>query len=275
MKIVCAHDVFKPIHSGYRGNTMLGNPGFEFVDSARDAQYIFYCAWGDSADIYRDMESCTSFGLPCIFHLTGDLCYVKDDEHLYFTTHLLKDAACRQFQVPYHYESKKTPGYRPRGYFASFQGSDRTNPDRKQLIDQQWRHKVIIRWTYCWETPEQDREPMHASYKRLLMGSKYTLCPRGQGPSSIRVVEAMLHGSVPILIDDDCRLFEDEMSFAPRCSYRQLDDVLENLKALEGYWEFYAHQMNRFVNEKLLIDKSNGHPTEMGHSDYVLSKLNG
>jgi hypothetical protein len=41
------------------------------------------------------------------------------------------------------------------------------------------------------------------SYRDLILGSKFVLCPRGFGAASIRVFEVMASGRVPVIISDD------------------------------------------------------------------------
>jgi len=53
-----------------------------------------------------------------------------------------------------------------------------------------------------------------------MFNSTFVLCPKGNGPSSIRVLEAMAAGAIPILIDDYTLPFEDTLcDFAVRWSF--------------------------------------------------------
>jgi hypothetical protein len=45
-------------------------------------------------------------------------------------------------------------------------------------------------------------------YNKLLLDSRYTLCPSGSGPNSIRFWEALAVGSIPILLADTLDLPE-------------------------------------------------------------------
>ena len=252
---------------------MDGNPNITFVKSVDQAQYLFYCAWGDGRDLYADMEQCVSTGLRCIFHITGDLCYVKDDEHIYFVTNLLDGASCEQYQVPYAYDGDMFISDEERPYLASFMGSMDTNPSRERLMQYAGRDGMYIERTSFWPSGPEERAVLIEKHQALLKKSMYTLCPRGAGPSSIRIMEAMLNGSVPIIIDDKTRPFGDPIYFAPRCSYDELDNTLRMLEMDKWAWPTRVAAMRRFVTSKLLIDETAGHPTALRHSDYVLSKL--
>lgn len=274
LKFDTIHD---PLHHGYRRNTMDGNPDIEWVSDPRDADYIYYCAWGDGPDVLLDMDRARELG-PCVFHLTGDECYVKDDEHIYFTTHLLKDAACKQFQVPYAYPSRRhSHGGDKRKWSISFQGSFTTNPDREALRFIHLKNaSFFISEAECWSASDGDKPRLWAQHHDLLMSSYFTLCPRGKGPTSIRVTEAMLRGSIPILLDDNCRYFEHDMNFCLRPSYKEIDQVCLNILSMpKEVYGILITRMADFIDNHLLIDKKNGFETELGHSTYILSKLHG
>ena len=46
-------------------------------------------------------------------------------------------------------------------------------------------------------------QPVKLGYADLMAGSKFILCPRGSGTSSIRLFEAMRAGRVPVIISDN------------------------------------------------------------------------
>ena len=48
-------------------------------------------------------------------------------------------------------------------------------------------------------------------YNKLLMDSRYSLCPSGSGPNSIRFWEALAVGSIPILLADTLELPEHDL----------------------------------------------------------------
>ena len=58
---------------------------------------------------------------------------------------------------------------------------------------------------------KQDHKEKTKYYNKILLESKYTLCPSGSGPNSIRFWEALACGSIPILLSDTLELPEHEL----------------------------------------------------------------
>lgn len=72
------------------------------------------------------------------------------------------------------------------------------------------------------------------SYKDLLLNSRYTLCPSGSGPNSIRFWEALGSGSIPILLSDKLELshrddWEDSILVIKEDNIDQLDRILSRI----------------------------------------------
>jgi hypothetical protein len=53
---------------------------------------------------------------------------------------------------------------------------------------------------------EQQQKEYSREYKEILARSRFALCPRGSGPSTIRFWEALQAGAIPVLISDDMSL---------------------------------------------------------------------
>jgi hypothetical protein len=85
-------------------------------------------------------------------------------------------------------------------YLASFIGSFETHWTRRVLAQHQSSLISVAdsgKWYY--ENPDVNRKN---AYIEKLTTSKFSLCPRGTGPSTIRIWEAMASGSVPVIISD-------------------------------------------------------------------------
>lgn len=99
------------------------------------------------------------------------------------------------------------PG-RPK-YLWSFCGSAATAPVRGQLIN------IRDSEGFCENTSQQSlpnlmgiasqaaQEQFVNKYVSLLANSAFVVCPRGRGPSSMRLFEAMRAGRAPVIISDD------------------------------------------------------------------------
>jgi hypothetical protein len=99
-----------------------------------------------------------------------------------------------------------------RTIFASFIGSRRTHRSRElffnaPIAEQQ---KIVVKDVDWWsQRPATElyafQRSARASFIETLQNSKFALCPRGNGPSSIRRWEAAYCGALPVLINDFTR----------------------------------------------------------------------
>lgn len=80
-----------------------------------------------------------------------------------------------------------------RDIFMSFVGRP-THPFRSQLVE------LLKDKPDCYISTEKHSLQ---DYCRILARSKYALCPRGYGPTSFRICEALQFGAMPIVITDD------------------------------------------------------------------------
>jgi len=56
-------------------------------------------------------------------------------------------------------------------------------------------------WPYG-ELPEEKQQELETQYQRVSLQSKFVLCPRGYGTSSIRLFEVLRMGRVPVILSD-------------------------------------------------------------------------
>ena len=61
-------------------------------------------------------------------------------------------------------------------------------------------HLNVINKDEDFESKESKRE---TEYRKLLFDSRFSLCPLGSGPNSIRIWESLSYGSIPVIISDD------------------------------------------------------------------------
>ena len=76
-------------------------------------------------------------------------------------------------------------------------------------------------------------------YNELLIKSRYTLCPSGSGPSSIRFWEALGAGSIPVLLADTLELPEHELwtDAIVFCKEKDIFTLSERLKEISKEME--------------------------------------
>jgi Exostosin family len=102
---------------------------------------------------------------------------------------------------------------------------------------------------------KDNQEMFQKHYWKLAMRSKYVLCPRGAGPSSIRLFEMLEAGIAPVIISDDWvppygPEWEDFALFVPECKIALTYDIVKahedefqerGLKARKAYETYFAN----------------------------------
>lgn len=90
-------------------------------------------------------------------------------------------------------------------YLYSFIGKTNTHPVRKAIMGLRDDDAFLFDTTPFWpygELPEAKRTELENQYDQVSRNSKFILCPRGYGTSSIRLFEALCMGRVPVVISD-------------------------------------------------------------------------
>jgi len=96
-------------------------------------------------------------------------------------------------------------------------------------------------------------------YNIALMNSKFSLCPSGSGPNSIRFWESLALGSIPVLLSDTLELpYHENWDYAiiriPEKDYEKIPQILENITEYEinlrkiNCIDIYNHLKNNFAN---------------------------
>jgi hypothetical protein len=127
----------------------------------------------------------------------------------------------------------------------SFLGRN-SHPVRAKLFACRFdRSDVIVEQTAGynrWAARDERAERSQQRYAQVSASSRFIVCPRGAGVSSMRLFEAMELGCVPVIVSDDCVL-----PFGPRWedfSIRVLEPNLNQLEAViterEADWEAMA-----------------------------------
>ncbi len=92
-------------------------------------------------------------------------------------------------------------------YLFSFVGSVITSPLRQGVMQLDTSHAFLMDTSTdnlrIWSSgTDQERDQVWRQYREVIYHSKFVLCPRGLGPNSIRLFEAMKMGRVPVIISD-------------------------------------------------------------------------
>lgn len=115
-------------------------------------------------------------------------------------------------------------------YLASFVGSLKTHPIRQKIYDELYSRKGF----YICESGANIE-----LFENIMANSYFALCPRGYGPTSFRLYEAIQIGVVPVYITDDepWTPFKDKIDWNKLVLFVKSDVILalpELLDALKG-----------------------------------------
>lgn len=126
-------------------------------------------------------------------------------DNLVFTPHVEKN---QNFEFIPHYnplfnEKPKVKNISNRTFDYTFVGDFNTHPSRHKLSKKKINNSIIKStngWFFYKNSDEQKR--LKEEYVEILMDSKISLCPRGTGPSTLRLFESMSVGAVPLIFND-------------------------------------------------------------------------
>jgi exostosin family protein len=127
-------------------------------------------------------------------------------------------------------------------YLYSFVGSIDTAPVRKNLAHlndpRGFFHDTAADYQRVLhrKMPGEERKEYHRRYAEIAAASKFILCPRGLGTSSMRLFDTMRIGRVPVILSDEwvepvgpCW---DKFSLrVPECEYDKVPAILEEREA--------------------------------------------
>jgi hypothetical protein len=96
-------------------------------------------------------------------------------------------------------------------------------------------------------------------YNKLLVNSRYSLCPSGSGPNSIRFWESLAVGSIPILLADTLELpfhelWDKSIIRIPENKLEELPNILSNIseekekEMRENCMKLYEYYKNNYKN---------------------------
>ena len=150
----------------------------------------------------------------------------------------------------------------------SFTGTFSTAPVRQRLaelddpegrvVDTQY-YSDVIRWHFS-DTHRSDGRAAFASYAESLGRSAFVLCPRGYGPSSIRLFEAMQVGRCPVIISDDWLPppFVDWSSCSIRVPEASIEDIPAILRKRQDEAAKLGREARRSGSSSSLPNTSSG-----------------
>ena len=154
------------------------------------------------------------------------------------------------------------------------------NDIRKRIYNMKHPKKCLVEKTNMWhfekmvysklqnvrkELNEDERQKLRGEkYNEILLDSRYTLCPSGSGPNSIRLWEALAVGSIPILLADtlelpEHELWKDSIIIVEENELKQIPEILKKItndrevEIRKNCLKIYQHFKNNFKNEDIKI----------------------
>ena len=121
--------------------------------------------------------------------------------------------------------------------FIGFAGLPVKIPLREQLLQMHVPENCIIieraRWHFFTEN-EKQKQKEKEEYQDILGRSRYSLCPKGFGPSTLRFWESLQAGAIPILIADDLWLPEgpDWDACIIRIAENEIDQINDIIQSI-------------------------------------------
>lgn len=141
-------------------------------------------------------------------------------------------------------------------YLWSFKGDFSTHACRQQLstlksdVSYVEDTHLVSYLNMTMQTAAAEREHFFNSYIQLMADSAFSVCPRGEGPSSMRIFESMRAGRAPVIISDtwtpppfvkwdECslRVSEDQMMDLTQILQQHLPRAKEMGDCARAEWE--------------------------------------
>jgi hypothetical protein len=159
------------------------------------------------------------------------------------------------FQKPWLYAMAPFPRIEPQAppdLLFSFVGSP-SHPVRRAVADlHHERAQVETVAGFTFYDPEGlEFVERRRRYDELIARSKFVLCPRGKGASSIRLLEVLAAGRVPVIISDDWMPPEgpDWQTFSILCPEKDVGAIPALLEEREADFEELAAAARRIYSE--------------------------
>jgi protein involved in ribonucleotide reduction len=137
-----------------------------------------------------------------------------------------------------------------RKYDFSFMGDFNSHVSRqfmKQVLNKMPNSCIIDTNTWHFYSDEKTQKINKKNYIELLGETKYSLCPRGTGPSTIRIWESMAMNSHPIILSDVLKMplelfLETQLwTFIPENTTEYIFNF-ENEYDNKEYWQYFSNE---------------------------------
>jgi hypothetical protein len=144
----------------------------------------------------------------------------------------------------------------PKDILFSFVGSYKSHEIRGRMRERVVGENVVYRDEFHGANLFADMSREECEYKEKLERSRFSLCPRGSAPSSIRFWESLGAGSIPVLVSDYWHLplwnWEDTIVRINESDFENMDydDIKEFLKSIPLERELIMRKNCLLANEE-------------------------
>jgi hypothetical protein len=163
-----------------------------------------------------------------------------------FTPHVVKGKRYDVTVLPFpHYAVNGTGPANKKNIFYSFIGHD-THKIRKKLFAGVHPQDSLIKKRKNWHFWSENQQQEKKEYQNVLARSRYSLCPPGFGPSTLRFWESLQAGAIPVLIGDEMWLPEpfDWSSCTVVIKEAEIEQIATILRAISPDREAYMRKMS-------------------------------
>ena len=214
----------------------------KLVEAPEDADLILFAEMGEAGSFAERVRAHPYYGRyrgKCFLFDSGDISYpLLPGLYASLTTENFRPDHCRTGFYLYPV-SNPFVDYRPptgnERYLATFIGSRQTHPVRDKLFafdrpDIPVVDTSSMRNRITYHGKPHERAEFWSSYANAMAHAKFSLCPRGQCPNSIRLYESMQMGRACVIISDDWQP-NDGVDW-DACSIRVPESEVERLPAI-------------------------------------------
>lgn len=198
---------------------------------------------------------------------------IHEDNNIYLTTCFNKES-----KLKYQHSAAYTCGlvnwdiHRQRSILACFNGSS-TTWEPRELLKNIESENIKINFTRdnWWDLTTEEKTKNKELFENSMYNSLFSLCPRGRAPSSMRLVESILRGCIPVTINDDTQILDDNLDFCVRTSIDKIHNLENELLRIRDNKEelkYRLESMEHFIKTKLCTNPD----SHITYADFIYNK---
>ncbi|WP_198172467.1 exostosin domain-containing protein [Hymenobacter ginkgonis] len=140
-------------------------------------------------------------------------------------------------------------------FLFSFYGATTSSPVRHEVAKLTHPRGNVLISNVAMYVNDRPKD-LQLRYANLLTNSKFVLCPKGFGPSSIRLFETLRAGRVPVIISDElvCPAGADWTKFAVFVPESRVSEIPQILEKEELHWQEKAKLARQVWEESFAPD---------------------